>query len=132
MSYRNLDNAPFWRKYTVGYAALQTAGLTNSAALFTLPSFGVIHGAFANVTTAFAGVGIVTLGLTIGDGGLATRYMPSFTMLGTGLLTPNSGLWVPSVSGTTGIVAYATAVGANLSLLSQGSVDVYILWTVLP
>lgn len=133
MSYNEqISGASLWRKYTVGYAALQTAGLTNNVTLFTLPANGAIEGAFADVATAFSGTAIVTLGVTLGDGGLATRYMSSFTVLSTGLLTPSAGIWVPSTSGTTDIKAYATAVGANLSALSQGSLNVWIKWGTLP
>lgn len=133
MSHRvAFDESPRWRKYTVGYAALQTAGLTNNVTLFTLPAKGVIMAAHADVTTAFSGTAIVTMGVTLGDGGSASRYMSSFTVLSTGLLTPSSGIWIPSMSGTTDIKAYATSVGANLSALSQGSMDLYILWMTLP
>lgn len=127
-----LIKIPYWRRYSVPYTALQTAALTNSATIFTLPSKGAIHGAFANVSIAFAGTAIVTLGITIGDAGSNSRYMASFTVLSTGLLTPAAGIWIPSVSSTTDIVVYATVVGANLSALSQGVMDVYVQWAALP
>lgn len=121
-----------WRKYTVGFALLSVAGLTNSALAFTLPAKGVIHAAHADVSAAFAGTGILSLAVTLGDAGNNARYLASFTMLSTGLLTPAAGIWIPSMSATTDVKAYATAVGANLNLLSQGSLDLYVLWATLP
>ena len=133
MSHKHdLIRYPSWIKYTVGYASLQTAALTNSATIFTLPAKGVIQAAHADVDTAFAGTAIVTLGVTLGDAGNNSRYLASFTVLSTGLLTPSSGIWVPSMSGTTTIKVYATAVGANLSALSVGSLSVYVFWSTLP
>lgn len=128
----NTVQGVLWHKYTVTAAQIATAGLTNNATLFTLPAKGVILAAHAQASTAFAGTGIVTLGVTLGDAGNNSRYLPSFTVLSTGLLVPASGIWIPSMSGTTAIKAYFTAVGANLSTLTQGSLDVYVCWTTLP
>lgn len=116
-----------WQKFTVSYTQLQTAGLTNSVLLTALPSKAVIHAAIMNITTAFAGT--LTLSLSIGTSGNNVKYSTAQTALAATMLT-GVGITQPvaeSTSGATNISLYAIATVNNLSLLSQGSVDCYLL-----
>lgn len=120
---------PQWQKFTVPYTSLQTAGLTNAVAIFTLPIKGIVQAAFFNVTQLFSGTAIASITLSVGPVGSLTKYCTAGSIAATGV-TAGVALTTPtpeSMSGTTVIDVNATAVGANLSALTQGSVDVYLL-----
>lgn len=132
LAYAPLANAPVWSKYTVGFAALQVAGLTNAVTVLTLPAKGIVHAAVLNVTQAFAGPTTVTLSL--GVGGSVAKYVVATSVLATGLIvgvTPFSPS-PESMSSTTAVLLSAISTVLNLSALSQGSVDVYVLASQLP
>lgn len=130
----NLVIFPSWKKVTIPYTAIQTAALTSTALVLTLVSKGVVHDCFWNVTTAFSGSGIASMVATVGVLGATAKYLVSSTLLSTGMVAGvNLGPVTPeSLSGSTAINLYVTAVGANLSTLTQGSVDVYLLVSVVP
>lgn len=123
---------PSWQKFTVPYTSLQTAAITNSVLVYTLPIKGVVHAALMNVTVAFSGT--TTLSLSLGIAGTVAKFVVATTVLSTGvtngvaLSTPD----VESVSGTTAININAIATVQNLSSLTIGSADIYILTSVLP
>lgn len=125
---------PEWIKVTIPYTALQTAGLTNNALVYTLPIKGIIQQVLWNVTAAFSGGAIATILGTIGTAGSNAKYLASTTMASTGMTAGQSlatGLPESLVS-TTAINIYATSTIANLSALTQGSVDIWILTSTLP
>lgn len=127
-------NLPTWQKFTIGFASLQTAGLTNTVLVYTLPIKGVVHQAFANITTLFSGGAIATIVASIGNAGNNAKYMVS-SSLATATTLPgvSIGAIAPeSMVGTTAVNIYATSTVANLSALTQGSIDVYVLSSVLP
>lgn len=131
-AYADLPFWPQWVKKAVSYTDLQTAGLTKTFLIYTLPARGIVHGCQLEVITAFAGTAIVTLNVTVGDAGNNSRYYASTTILSTGIGTPAAILYEASSSSTTAINLYATAVGANLSALSQGALSVWMYVSKLP
>jgi hypothetical protein len=125
--------SPFaWRKFTILYTALQTAALTNSVLILALPPKTVIHRAILNVTQAFSGTTTLTLSLgTVGDN---VKFAVAQSVLSTGLLN-GVALTAPlpeSMSASTNVSIYAISTVQNLSSLSQGSVDVYVLASTMP
>jgi len=120
--------APVWNKYTIGFAALQTAGLTNTINVASLPAKGVFHNAKIVVTAAFSGGSIATATASLGRAGNVAKYLLAADIAATGLLD-GAAFTVPvceSVSGATTITLTAVSTVANLSALTQGSMDVYI------
>lgn len=131
-AYADLPFWPQWVRKDVSYTDLQTAGTTKTFKIYTLPKKGVVHGCNLQVTTAFAGTAIVTLAITVGDAGSASRYHGSVSLLSTGIDTSSPILYEASSSATTDINIYATSVGANLSALSQGAMSVWMYVSRLP
>ena len=124
----------WWPKITIPYTALQIGGLTNSAPLLVLPPKGVISAIYANVPTPFSGSGIISIVCTIGTSSANAKFMASVSIAAAGgingvaLTNPD----IESLSVSTGINIYVTSVGANLSALTQGSIDIYLLTSILP
>lgn len=123
--------SPTWQKFTVPYTQLQTAALTNAVTLLSLPSKGIVHYAWMNITQAFSGT--TTLTLSLGPSGSLTKYIAASTALATGSTSGvNLTSVLPeSVSGSTNVQVNATATIQNLSSLTQGSVDIYLLISTL-
>lgn len=128
-------NYPQWIKVTKLYSDFATAGLTNDISIYTLPIKGYITDVKIIPTTAFSGGLISAYTISVGISGLLTKYAVATnvftgnTTLGS-VHTPISGL--ESTSGTTDIRAQATAVTGLLNAATAGSVDVYLLISVLP
>lgn len=121
-----------WRKVTVPYTTLQTAAITNNVAVMTLAAREVVHYALFRVTTAFSGT--TTLTLSLGITGSVAKYVTAQTALSTSVLNGVS-LSTPvveSASATTNLNLDAIATVQNLSSLSQGSIDIFVLTSILP
>lgn len=117
-----------WNKISIPYAALQTAALTNSAVVFTLPALGLITGLVVKHTAAFAGSGITTLYASVGIPGVSGYFLSGFDLLQTVADTAYASVaagYIGSFVNPTNIGLSVTATGANLSALTQGSVDIY-------
>ncbi len=129
-------------KFTIGYTDLNaTAALTlalslqaqppNATPVFQIPQGGVMLGAMVHHTVAFAGTAITAVSVSLGVlGGSATFFTPAFDIL---QAVANNTLQQTSMfkSGTVAaatVQANFTAVGANLTALTAGSVDIFILY----
>ena len=109
---------------TVGFADIQTAGLTNDVLVYSLPAGHEIKDIWRRVTTPFAGTGITNLNMTFGVASDNSKYGFSFDMLSSGF-TPSSNRGIESDSVATELRGYFTAVGANLDQLTAGEVKIY-------
>lgn len=121
-----------WSKVSIPYSQLQAASFTNNVLALTLPVKSIVHRALLNVTQSFSGT--ATLSLSLGIASDNTKYVPSLSALATGVLNGAS-ITSPSpesMSATTNINLYAAATLQNLSSLTQGSVDIYVLISQLP
>lgn len=123
-----------WVKITKGFADFSTGALTNTINIYSLVAKGVMHATFVNATTKFSGGLIATATLSIGvSGGSAVKYLAATNVFtGAPLATPTSTTGVESMSGATNITATLISTVANLSSLSAGSVDIYLLVSTLP
>lgn len=72
------DRLPFWRKWTVGHADLQTAATTNNIELFQLPAGGVLHALKLKHSEAFAGTGITDYKVSLGIAGTLGKFVADF------------------------------------------------------
>ena len=103
------------------------------ASSITIPAGSqVVLDAVANVTTAFTSSGgaITSLGLSLGDGSSATRYLSSVDLKTAGYATGvvSTGRYLYTAADT--IDAVATIVGQTIASLNAGEVE--ILCCILP
>lgn len=142
MSARQLDvtnisqgvGLPVWKKYTVTHTALQAAALTNDIELLSLPAKGVIHGVVISHTTAFAGTGITTYTVSVGISGNLTKYAAAFDVFqatGDSVGQTTNVMDFENKTSATSIRIAATSTGANLNQSTTGSVDIWVLWSIL-
>lgn len=129
------DRVGRWTKITKSYTDFATAGLTNDIEVFSLPTRGVIQKVVVKHTTAFSGGAIASYTVSVGISGNFTKYAAAFDVFqATGNTTFgfNNLQNMENFGSTTSIRAQATATGANLDQATQGSVDIYVLYSVLP
>ncbi len=118
-----------WKKFTVPYTDLQTAGLTKQVNLVSLDAKGIIEAVLIKSSTAFVGTSISSLLFDVGISTDTNRWVDDYDAKAA---VSNSNFnWVnvqevPSFTTTTLVTLNATAVGANLSALSAGSVDIWL------
>lgn len=127
--------APQWIKVTKTFSDLAIAGLTNDITLYTLAAREYIHDIKIIPTTAFSGGLIATYTLSVGITGSLLKYAAVVDVF-TGNIslslihTPISGL--ESTFGTTDLKLSAVSTVGNLNAATAGSVDIYILTSILP
>ena len=132
-------------RWTIGYTDLNATAATtlavtllenpeggNTTTNFNIPANGLILGIVVHPTVAFAGPSITAMTVSMGwTGGSVTSLTPTFnifqavannTYQPTNLFTP------PGQITANSLVANFIATGANLNVLTAGSVDITIAW----
>lgn len=127
--------APRWVKVTKTYSDFSTAGLTNDISIYTLPAKGYISDIKIVPSTAFSGGTIATYTISVGISGSLAKYaIATNTFTGNSTLnavhTPLIGM--ESVGSTTDIRAQAISTIGLLNAATAGSVDIYLLISILP
>lgn len=128
--YPNIND--LWKKYTVGYAALSAAGLTNDIELFSLPARGVIHAMVIVPTTAFTGGLIASYTLSVGVSGTLTKYCTAVSTFTAVAQAPQAFMGMESMSGATSIRVAAVSTVGLLNTATAGAASIYVLWSQLP
>lgn len=121
--------SPGWTKYSVPYTDLQTAALTKQVTLVTRAAKETIEGIIIKTATAFVGTSISSLLFDIGLSGDLQRWVADYSGLAAvsdSNHETSSMIEVPSFATTSAIILKATAVGANLSALSAGELEIWI------
>ena len=125
-----------WVKVTKTYAELAAASTTNNISVYTLPAKGIILNARVIPSTTFSGGGITAYTVTVGVAGnvaiihnMADVFTGGVGDLGIGISVTSIAY---SMTATKDIRLYATSTDANLDQAVQGSVDIYLLVSVLP
>lgn len=135
-------------KVRVGFNAVTGfAALTGDVTLWTAPAGAVIERVFARVNTLWAGASITDVDITVGNSAGGNQYLLSFDIDTAALLVGDvvaeigAGL-VDATRADTAVTANAfvattvqcrfTSVGANLSAMTAGELDVWILYKQLP
>lgn len=128
---------PMTRKFTVGFAAVQTAGLTNAITLFALGAKEVVQSVTIKHTQAFSGGSIATCTMSVGIVGSLTKYVAASDVkqaigdtVQFGVVT--SAGTPESHASSTNVQANFISTVANLSALTQGSVDIWVQTVALP
>jgi hypothetical protein len=127
--------AGVWHKYTVTHTALQAAATTNNIELFSLPARGVIRNIVIKHSNGFSGGTISAYTVSVGIAGNLNKYASAFDVFqatGAGVGQMSSVADFESFGGATSIKIAATSTGDDLDQSTTGSVDVYVLWGVLP
>lgn len=123
-----------------GCAAGSTAkasALTQSIILFPLPALGYVQKYRIKTSTAFAGTTTLTAGLgTTAQGGFFLLSATGFN-LNAAVTNTNMSTAMPLVAGSdtavaTNVVLSLTSTVSNISSVSDGVVDVWVLWSVIP
>lgn len=127
-----------WTKYTTSHTAFQTAGLTNDITLFTLPAKTLIHKIILKQTTAFSGTLIATYTISIGITGNLVKYIAVYDVMAA-VASNTFGVSSTSINPTledfsSGVAIKISAVSsvANLDASTAGSIDTYVLTSLLP
>lgn len=121
---------PMWRKYTVSYTDLQTAATTNNGTLFSLGAGEAIHATKTKHNTAFVGASITALTISVGIAGTLAKYAAAYDVVPAVSATAyqlSTTVGSESHTAATAIKWAAVATGANLSVLTAGSVDIWVL-----
>lgn len=129
-----------YTKFTVDYATIAAiigAATSGNIPLFSLPNFSLVMGIIVKHTVQFAGVG-GTLKVSVGTTGTATQLTAATAdLVATAVAntayqktnTPDIGA---ETSGGTnvsvGVVLNVVSSVGNLTLLTAGSVDIYVLY----
>lgn len=134
----SLNNTLYTVHQVIPFTSVQTAGLTNTITLATPSGNQEIVGLTMGIpTTAFAGTSIATLTAVpqidlVPLTGFSTNMLNTLDPLATGT-RGKALLSVCNQYGTShSIGVLFTAIGANLSALTQGSIDFYIDYALLP
>lgn len=122
-----------YEKFTVDYATIAAiigAAVSGNVSLFTLPQRGVIMYAFVHCTTQFAGVA-GTLKVSVGDAGSATKFTAASADF-VATQTDQETTVMKQETADTAVLLNVVSSSGNLSGLSAGSVDIYLLYVPVP
>lgn len=124
-----------WTKITIDFTDIQDASTSFDFTVFTLPPLGVIHLVRFGLTTEFLATGMTGLNLSFGPVGDEKLLVEDFD----GLQTATLETWISNrfdffgeLSTSVDMILRAESVGADLSDLTQGSIDLYVNSTSLP
>ena len=116
--------------YNLVFGDFSAAALTKEVTLFSLAAKQIPEAFIIKHSTAFSGASISALSMEIGITGENDRFLAAFDVFqtagGTVFAAQASTLDIQSFTGATNIIIKATSVGANLSALSAGVLDVWV------
>lgn len=118
-----------WTKYTVTHDDLSAAALTQDVTLLELAIKGLIEGVIIKSKTAFSGGSVSSLLFDLGISGDESRWVTDYDGMAAVSNTNFEAITVLDVlsfTAETDIVLKATAVGANLSALTAGELEIWI------
>jgi len=129
------SSTPLWTKYTVPHTSLQAATTTNNITLFSLPANTMIHQVVIKHSIQFAGSGLSGYTISIGIASNLTKYTVPFNVFQATSDTARSitqACEIESFSGATDIKISAVSSNVNLNQSTSGSVDIWVMTSLLP
>lgn len=137
--WNKFNSAPQWSKYTVPYTALTANATTQQVTLFNLPAKGKIQGVTIKHSAAFTKSGLTAMTVSVGSSGTPAGYAPAFDVFQSVSNTAqyDDGGNFSLTAAAHDVIAQFTSTGTNLgngttTTLTAGSVDIWVLWSVLP
>lgn len=127
-----MDNGSNLRfaRINVDYTDLNTtAGLTKALTLFTLPKGGIIM--YVGIKERTVSAGCTSLTVSVGNSSSATAFTSAVTLMGVVADAKDQETNVMKSVGDAAqsVIATFTATVNNLTSLTQGNVDIYVLYT---
>jgi len=129
-----LGNIATWTKYTRTYTQLAAAALTNDIQLVSLPARSVLLGVVVKHSVQFTGA-FGDYAVSVGIVGDLDKYASAFSVaqvVSNTALMSAGGLFIENAGAATSVRLAATSTVANLNTATTGSVDVWLLTSVLP
>jgi len=127
---------PTWRKFTIAETALTGASTTEDEALFTASQLEKILGICIKHSVAFTGGTLTAMSVSVGlasDPDFYTDAQDIFQAVGdTVKLDMNTFGSQTMASGGHAVIARFTSVGDDVVAAGAGSVDIWILTSVMP
>jgi hypothetical protein len=124
----------YWAKTTISYSSVQTGSTTNTVSAISIPANATVLAVRIKEQTEFTGMAgtlTVSLGLASGTG---TEYAPAWS-LGQSVSATNmyndGGSYAPTTASHTASAVFTSSSG-NLSALTAGAVEIWMLVSVLP
>jgi hypothetical protein len=125
----NLGGGLVYRKFTLTYADLTTAGTTQEVALFTLPAAGKILGTFIKQSVKFSGGSLSTMTVSVGITGTTTAFSTTHDIFAA---VADTACLETSQFKATGLAAKAVVAeftgSHNVNTATAGSVDIYVCY----
>lgn len=126
--------SPAWNSVIIPFSSLQTAGLTKTVTAFSLPPGFMLNGVVVKTQTAFAGTSITSLLGNVGVSGDTSKFIGAYDLRATVSDTNfdyDTANLIASWANATTVQLAVTAIGANLSALSAGSLAVYYSYSAI-
>lgn len=118
-----------FKSVTIPFSNFKTGALTNQFTAFTLPASGILMAVAMKHSVAFSGGSIsslaLDLGISVGNPDNLIKGFDVFQSVSDTAFISALVQTIQSFSNPTNILVKATAVGANLSALTAGSVTIY-------
>lgn len=115
-------------KASKSYTDFQTAATTVAITAVTLAEAALLKSVVLKHSTAFAGTSITAVTVSVGVSGDAGKFINEFDVLqatGDTVFEMDMVNYIGSFGSTTDILITMTAVGANLSALTAGALDIF-------
>lgn len=125
---------PVCSKYTVAETALTDADTSQDIALFTLPARGKITGVTIKQSDNFTGGSISALTVSVGTTASPAAYSAAFDIFqaeGDTVMQDDGGHFSTTFVSHS-VIAQFNSTGGNVSAATQGSVDIWACYAVLP
>lgn len=129
------DGAPFWQKFSIGFASFQALGatVTGFVTLTALTASEAVGARIVKHTTAITGTSITAAVVRVGKTGTDDFYTDDFNVFQAVSSTAAQKTSGPNCEfSTTSMILTMSLSGGLLSQLSTGSIDVYVQKNTLP
>ncbi len=125
----SVGNGPEFRRFTVTYADLTAAAVTESISLFTLSKGGKVLGVSIKHSVPFSGGALASMSVSVGVAGDVARYASAFDIwqVAADTTLQESTEFKHGQYAAIGVVAAFTG-SANVNTATAGSVDIDVLY----
>jgi hypothetical protein len=125
----NLGGFVEYRKFSLTYADLTTAGTTQTIALFTLPANSKILGVYQKTSVAFSGGSLSTMTVSVGSALSATQFTATYDAFAAVNDTnvQETAMFKSGTAAAQAVNAYWTG-SHNVNTATAGAIDICVLF----